>query len=140
TDQQIRLLARYALTVLLPDPDSASEWARIKSVLVDFGYHLTDRGIRRGRDPIDAILATTVAKDRGAPAGTGENGAGARRRRLRFCCARTPAGHASGRTRRRTCGCASLPRDPRSGPGDRGHAARARDGAAPAGAERCQRG
>ncbi|HLR57751.1 MAG TPA: DEAD/DEAH box helicase family protein [Beutenbergiaceae bacterium] len=63
TDQQIRLLARYALTVLLPDPGSASEWARIKSVLVDFGYHLTDRGIRRGRDPIDAILATTVAKD-----------------------------------------------------------------------------
>ena len=63
TEQQIRLLARYALTMLLPDPGSASQWAEIKSVLVDFGYHLTDRGIRRGRDPIDAILATTVAKD-----------------------------------------------------------------------------
>lgn len=63
TDQQIRLLARYALSVLLPDPGRAKEWAQIKSVLVDFGYHLTDRGIRRGRDPIDAILATTEAKD-----------------------------------------------------------------------------
>src|SRR5699024_2992923 len=63
TDQQIRLLARYALTVLLPAPGSASEWARITSVLVALGYQLPDRGIRRGRDPLDAILATTVGKD-----------------------------------------------------------------------------
>ncbi len=64
TDQQLRLLARYALTVLLPDPAAEAQWARIKSVLVDFGYHLTDRGIRRGRDPIDTLMATTAAKDR----------------------------------------------------------------------------
>lgn len=64
-DSQIRLLARYALTRVLPDPQRQEEWAQIKGVLVDFGYHLTDRGIRRGRDPIDSIMATTAAKDFG---------------------------------------------------------------------------
>lgn len=62
-DQRIRVLARYALTCLLPDPEKAETWASVKAVLADFGYHLTDRGVRRGRDPVDQILATSVAKD-----------------------------------------------------------------------------
>lgn len=63
SEQRIRVLARFALERLLPDPSQAELWARIRAVLADFGYHLTDRGVRRGRDPIDQVLATSVAKD-----------------------------------------------------------------------------
>lgn len=62
-EQSIRVLARFALDVLLPDPASADTWDRIKRTLVDFGFTLTDRGIRRARDPLDTILATSAAKD-----------------------------------------------------------------------------
>ena len=65
TEQRIRLLARYALDRLLPDPERAEEWQRIKRSIVDFGFTLTDRGVRRGRDPIDTVLASSAAKDRG---------------------------------------------------------------------------
>ena len=63
TEQRIRLLARYALEQVLPDPGRFMLWQRMKRVLADFGFLLTDRGIRRGRDPIDQVLATSAAKD-----------------------------------------------------------------------------
>ncbi|KQT74675.1 DEAD/DEAH box helicase family protein [Microbacterium sp. Leaf436] len=66
TDETLRLLGRYALDRVLPDPERADEWRRIRRVLADFGYALTDRGIRRTRDPIDTVLASSSAKDRGA--------------------------------------------------------------------------
>src|SRR5690625_844972 len=63
TDQRIRVLARYALDRILPNKARAEEWQWIRSVLVDLGYTLTDRGIRRGRDPVESMLATSEAKD-----------------------------------------------------------------------------
>src|SRR5699024_8818593 len=63
TDQRIRVLARYALDRILPDKARAEEWQWIRSVLVDLGYTLTDRGIRRGRNPVESMLATSEAKD-----------------------------------------------------------------------------
>lgn len=63
TEQRIRLLARYALDCILPDAESADLWQRTRRTLADFGYLLTDRGIRRGRDPIDSVLATSESKD-----------------------------------------------------------------------------
>lgn len=66
TDQRIRVLARFALDRLLPDEARRAEWDRVRETLVDFGYTLTDRGIRRGRDPVDSVLASAAAKDRGA--------------------------------------------------------------------------
>ena len=63
TEQRLRVLARYALERILPDPERAALWAKTRGVLADFGYHLTDRGVRRGRDPIDQVLATSAAKD-----------------------------------------------------------------------------
>src|SRR5699024_3793376 len=63
TDQRIRVLARYALDRILPDKARAEKWQWIRSVLVDLGYTLTDRGIRRGRDPVESMLATSEAKD-----------------------------------------------------------------------------
>ncbi|MBT2503260.1 DEAD/DEAH box helicase family protein [Curtobacterium sp. ISL-83] len=64
TEQRLRLLARYALDRVLPDPARAEQWQRIKRSIVDFGFTLTDRGVRRGRDPIDTVLASSAAKDR----------------------------------------------------------------------------
>ena len=66
TEQSIRLLARFALDRLLPDEARAADWERVKGIIADFGYVLTDRGIRRGRDPLDTVLASSTSKDRGA--------------------------------------------------------------------------
>ncbi|MGI6878262.1 DEAD/DEAH box helicase family protein [Microbacterium sp. gxy059] len=63
TEQRLRILARYALERILPDPDRAALWESMRRLLADFGFLLTDRGIRRGRDPIDAVLTTTRAKE-----------------------------------------------------------------------------
>ena len=63
TEQSIRLLARWGLDRLLPDPARGEEWRRMKRVLVDLGYTLTDRGVRRARDPLDTLLASSAAKD-----------------------------------------------------------------------------
>lgn len=62
-EQRMRVLARFALERILPDPDRSDLWKRTRGVLADFGYHLTDRGVRRGRDPIDQILSTSRSKD-----------------------------------------------------------------------------
>jgi superfamily II DNA or RNA helicase len=63
TEQSIRLLARWGLDRVLPDPARVDDWRRMKRVLVDLGYTLTDRGVRRARDPIDTLLASSAAKD-----------------------------------------------------------------------------
>ena len=66
TDETLRLLGRFALDQVLPDPSRTEEWARLRALLADFGYALTDRGVRRTRDPIDSVLTSSLAKDQGA--------------------------------------------------------------------------
>ncbi|KAA9149480.1 DEAD/DEAH box helicase [Microbacterium lushaniae] len=63
TDESLRLLARFALDRVLPDPARQAQWHRIRRILADFGYALTDRGVRRTRDPVDTMLASSLAKD-----------------------------------------------------------------------------
>lgn len=63
TEQSIRVLARFALDRVLPVEARAPEWERVKRTVVDFGYTLTDRGIRRGRNAIDTVLASSTSKD-----------------------------------------------------------------------------
>ncbi|WP_277213294.1 DEAD/DEAH box helicase family protein [Isoptericola croceus] len=66
TADSLVLLGRFALRRLLTAPDRADEWERVRATLADFGYQLTDRGIRRGRDPVDQVLAHSAAKDSAA--------------------------------------------------------------------------
>ncbi|GAA2977137.1 superfamily II DNA or RNA helicase [Microbacterium terrae] len=66
TDEAMRLLSRFALERVLPDPEQRGQWERIRRSLADFGYALTDRGVRRSRDPVDTMLASSIAKDHGA--------------------------------------------------------------------------
>jgi len=66
TDDLLLVLARFSLTRLLPDPAARDQWRYVKKALADFGLHLTDRGIRRGRNPLEATLSTSVAKDHAA--------------------------------------------------------------------------
>lgn len=66
TDDLLTVLARFALTRLLPDPDAKQQWRYVKKALADFGLLLTDRGLRRGRDPVETTLAFSEAKDRAA--------------------------------------------------------------------------
>ncbi|MFG6501967.1 DEAD/DEAH box helicase family protein [Microbacterium sp. P05] len=63
TDESLRLLARFALDRLLQRPEEEPRWQRIRRTLADFGYALTDRGVRRTRDPVDTMLASSLAKD-----------------------------------------------------------------------------
>lgn len=63
TDESLRLLGRFGLDRLLPHPDEARRWHRIRRTLADFGYALTDRGVRRTRDPVDTMLASSLGKD-----------------------------------------------------------------------------
>ncbi|MCR2816070.1 DEAD/DEAH box helicase family protein [Microbacterium jiangjiandongii] len=65
-DETLRLLARFALDRLLPDPGAERQWHRIRRTLADFGYALSDRGVRRTRDPVDTMLASSLAKDHAA--------------------------------------------------------------------------
>ncbi|MCR2813500.1 DEAD/DEAH box helicase family protein [Microbacterium sp. zg.Y1084] len=65
-DEAMRLLARFALDRLLPDPAEEKHWHRIRRTLADFGYAITDRGVRRTRDPVDTMLASSLAKDHAA--------------------------------------------------------------------------
>ncbi|MFJ4046514.1 DEAD/DEAH box helicase family protein [Microbacterium sp. NPDC089987] len=66
TDDLLQVLARFALDRLLADPDAHPQWRFLKGALADFGLHLTDRGLRRGRDPVESTLAASVAKDHAA--------------------------------------------------------------------------
>lgn len=63
TEEALRLLGRYAAERILPDPTQSERWDRIRRSLADFGYSLTDRGVRRSRDPVDSLLASSLAKD-----------------------------------------------------------------------------
>ncbi|MDF2579751.1 MAG: hypothetical protein K0S49_1330 [Microbacterium sp.] len=64
TEEALRLLGRFALDRILPDPSARERWERIRAALADFGFSLTDRGLRRTRDPIDTMLASSLSKDR----------------------------------------------------------------------------
>lgn len=66
TDDLLTALARFAMDVLLPDPSAREQWNYLRRSLADFGLHLTDRGIRRGRDPIEKLLSHSAAKDHAA--------------------------------------------------------------------------
>ncbi|MFV0372673.1 DEAD/DEAH box helicase family protein [Microbacterium sp.] len=65
-DEGMRTLSRFALNHVLPDPRRRPQWERIRRSLADFGYTLTDRGVRRSRDAVDTMLASSRAKDHGA--------------------------------------------------------------------------
>lgn len=65
-DEAIRLLGRWALDRVLPDAGRADQWERIRRTLADFGYALTDTGMRRTRDPIDTMLTGSIGKDHAA--------------------------------------------------------------------------
>ncbi len=66
TEELLTVLARFALSRLLPDPGAQRQWLYVRGALADFGLHLTDRGIRRGRNPIETTIAGSVAKDHAA--------------------------------------------------------------------------
>lgn len=66
TDESLRLLARFAIDRVLPDESLEPLWERIRRTLSDFGFALTDRGVRRTRDPVDTMLASSLAKDHAA--------------------------------------------------------------------------
>lgn len=66
TEDLLSVLARFAHTRLLADPDAGAQWEYVRRSLADFGYHLTDRGIRRGRNPVETTLAYSAAKDHAA--------------------------------------------------------------------------
>lgn len=66
TEESLRLLGRFALDRVLPDASAHEQWERIRGTLADFGFSLSDRGLRRTRDPIDTMLASSLSKDRAA--------------------------------------------------------------------------
>lgn len=66
SDDLLSVVARFALDTLLPNPAAQAQWRYLKAALADYGLHLTDRGIRRGRNPLEKTLATSAAKDRAA--------------------------------------------------------------------------
>lgn len=55
-------MGRFALVTLLPDSRRADQWRDVRSVLADFGYHLTDTGIRRSGSPVDEVISGSGAK------------------------------------------------------------------------------
>jgi superfamily II DNA or RNA helicase len=66
TDDLLTVLTRFAQTRLLTDPSAHAQWEFVRRALADFGYHLTDRGLRRGRNPIETTLTFSASKDRAA--------------------------------------------------------------------------
>ena len=66
TDDLLTVLSRFAQARLLADPAAVRQWEYVRRSLADFGYALTDRGIRRGRNPIETTLAFSAAKDHAA--------------------------------------------------------------------------
>ncbi|WP_402845606.1 DEAD/DEAH box helicase family protein [Microbacterium sp. GXS0129] len=102
-DDALRLLARFLVQHVLPDPARAEDWARARRTLADFGYALTDRGLRRARDPIESTLATSAAKDRAAADILAQELASAEADRVRavVVCDFAEHGNRAGRTARR---------------------------------------
>lgn len=66
TDDLLTVLSRFAQVRLLADPGASRQWEYVRRSLADFGYALTDRGIRRGRNPVETTLAFSAAKDHAA--------------------------------------------------------------------------
>ncbi|GAA1247607.1 superfamily II DNA or RNA helicase [Microbacterium phyllosphaerae] len=66
TDDLLTVLSRFAHARLLSDPSAVRQWEYVRRSLADFGYALTDRGIRRGRNPVETTLAFSAAKDHAA--------------------------------------------------------------------------
>ncbi|MFK3836332.1 DEAD/DEAH box helicase family protein [Microbacterium sp. NPDC087868] len=66
TDDLLTVLVRFAQARLLADPSAANQWEHVRRSLADFGYLLTDRGLRRGRNPVETTLASSEAKDAAA--------------------------------------------------------------------------
>ncbi|NED96543.1 DEAD/DEAH box helicase family protein [Phytoactinopolyspora alkaliphila] len=60
----VALLGDYVKGCLLPSPDprDAALLEEIRAALPSVGYQLTTRGIRRGRSPVDRVLARSEAK------------------------------------------------------------------------------
>ena len=102
-DDALRLLARFLVQHVLPDPERADDWARARRTLADFGYALTDRGLRRARDPIESTLATSAAKDHAAADILAQELASAEADRVRavVVCDFAEHGNRAGRTARR---------------------------------------
>jgi superfamily II DNA or RNA helicase len=66
TDDLLTVLTRFAQTKLLTDPTARGQWEYVRRALADFGHHLTDRGLRRGRNPVETTLTYSASKDRAA--------------------------------------------------------------------------
>ncbi|MGK2349296.1 DEAD/DEAH box helicase [Actinomyces sp. W5033] len=62
-EDELRLVGRYALERVLPDPSRRGEWQGLRDLLGGLGVSLTDSGLRAGRSPLDLIAASTRAKD-----------------------------------------------------------------------------
>ncbi|MFN2525844.1 MAG: DEAD/DEAH box helicase family protein [Actinomycetota bacterium] len=62
------LLERFGLDVLRtsPDKDEQALFRELKRTLRDFGFTLTERGLRSSRSPGDLVLSFSANKDRGA--------------------------------------------------------------------------
>ncbi len=60
----VALLGEYVTTCLVPSSDPADQKLvdEIRAALPSIGYQLTKRGIRRGRSPVDRVLARSEAK------------------------------------------------------------------------------
>ena len=60
----VALVGDYVTTRLLPSSDPADQALvdEIRAALPSIGYQLTKRGIRRGRSPVDRVLARSEAK------------------------------------------------------------------------------
>ncbi len=60
------LLERYALDVLAvsPDPEDHRMLKRLRKMLLQFGFTLTERGMRQSRSAGDLVLTFSEAKDR----------------------------------------------------------------------------
>lgn len=63
TVDYLLLLSFYALDEILPNPNLKDLWARIREMLQDYGYYLTDKGVRQGRNPSESVLANSLSKD-----------------------------------------------------------------------------
>lgn len=66
TDDLLFVLTRFAQTQLLTNPAARGQWEYVRRALADFGHHLTDRGLRKGRNPIESTLTYSASKDQAA--------------------------------------------------------------------------
>lgn len=58
----LKVIGRYGLQELLGKEEHKERWKKLKSVLADFGLHMSDRGMRRTKDPVSDVLAKSDSK------------------------------------------------------------------------------